>query len=305
MMLISQVADKIYEIQPEGNELERFPLCTVYLVVDEKTALVETGCPAQITDILNAVEKLGYDIRDLSYIVPTHVHIDHGGAAGHLAQLLPHARVVCHPKAARLFSDPIILEKLMQGFMRTFGEDAIQRFGGVVPVPEDDLKFVEDGDSIFLGNRALHIIHTPGHDPNHLCFIDTLTNGLFCGDALGSYYSAIDVTMPSSAPLTDPYMTLQSITKLQELNPEIIFFSHGRTSNRAPEMIQRFKDDTRKCVDIAQEAYATGQTEEAVLRRLVDVLAKNSAEAREDLQAWPYFESTLVEGYRQYFSKRK
>ena len=29
------------EIQPEGNGLDRFPLCTVYLVVDEKTALVE------------------------------------------------------------------------------------------------------------------------------------------------------------------------------------------------------------------------------------------------------------------------
>ena len=91
MTLITEVAEKIYEILPEGNELERFPLCTVYFVVDEKTALVETGCPSQIPDILKAVEGLGHDIRDLSYIVPTHVHIDHGGAAGHLAQLLPQA----------------------------------------------------------------------------------------------------------------------------------------------------------------------------------------------------------------------
>ncbi len=111
MMLISEVAEKIYEIQPEGNELDRFPLCTAHLVVDEKAVLVETGCPAQIPDILKAVEGLGYDIRDLSYIVPTHVHIDHDGAAGHLAQLLLNALVVTHPKTARLFSDPIFLEK--------------------------------------------------------------------------------------------------------------------------------------------------------------------------------------------------
>jgi len=31
MALISEVADKIYEIKPEGKEHEVFPLCTVYL----------------------------------------------------------------------------------------------------------------------------------------------------------------------------------------------------------------------------------------------------------------------------------
>jgi hypothetical protein len=40
MALISEVADKIYEITPEGKGHEVFPLCTVYLVVDDKTALV-------------------------------------------------------------------------------------------------------------------------------------------------------------------------------------------------------------------------------------------------------------------------
>ncbi len=302
MVLISEVAENIYEIQPGGNELDRFPLSTVYLVVDEKSALVETGCPAQISDTMAAVNGLGHDIRDLSYIIPTHVHIDHGGAAGHFAQLLPHAQVVTHPKAARLFSDPIILDKLMQGFLRTFGEDAKQRFGGVIPVPEESFKFVEDGDHIYLGNRALQVIHTPGHDPNHLCFMDTQTNGLFCGDALGSYYTEIDVTMPSSAPMTDPYVTLQSIAKLQELNSEIIFFSHGRATDWASEIIQRFKEDTRECTEVALKAYETGETQETIVQQLVDVLAKDSDKARGDLLAWPYFVSTLVEGYRQYFN---
>ena len=190
----------------------------------------------------------------------------------------------------------------MQGFMRTFGKDAKQRFGGVIPVPEENFKFVKDGDHISLGNRALQVIETPGHDPNHLCFMDTQTNGLFCGDALGSYYSEIDVTMPSSAPMTDPYVTLQSITKLQELNPAIIFFSHGKAYNRASEIIQRFKEDTRDCTDVALKAYEAGEKEETIVRQLVDVLAKNSDNARTDLLAWPYFVTTLVEGYRQYFN---
>ena len=305
MVLISEVAEKIYEVQPEGNELDRFPLCTVYLVVDEKTALVETGCPAQIPDILKAVEGLGYDIRDLAYIIPTHVHIDHGGAAGHLAQLLPHARVISHPKAARLFSDPIILEKLMQAFKRTFGDDAEKRFGQVIPVPEERFKFVEDGERISLGQRTLQVIHTPGHDPNHLSFLDTRTRGLFCGDALGSYFSEIDVTMPPSAPATDPFLTLQSIIKLQEFNPEIIYFSHGSTASRASEIIQRYADDARLCTEIALSALKNGECDKKIASKLTDVLAKNSAKAKEELRAWPYFVPTVVEGYRQYFNRSK
>ena len=51
MAIIREVADKIYEIKPEGKALECFPLCTVYLIVDDNAALVEVGCAVQIPDI--------------------------------------------------------------------------------------------------------------------------------------------------------------------------------------------------------------------------------------------------------------
>jgi hypothetical protein len=40
MALISEVAERVYEIKPEGKEHESFPLFTFYLLLDEKTALV-------------------------------------------------------------------------------------------------------------------------------------------------------------------------------------------------------------------------------------------------------------------------
>ena len=91
MAIIREAADKIYEIKPDGKELECFPLGTVYLIVDDKAALVAAGCPVQTADILQAVDRLGYDIRKLSYIIPTHVHIDHAGGAGLLARQLAHS----------------------------------------------------------------------------------------------------------------------------------------------------------------------------------------------------------------------
>ena len=67
MTLITEAAEKIYEIKPEGKDLDHFPLSTVYLVVDDKSALIEAGCPVQAPEILGAVERLGYDAKALSY----------------------------------------------------------------------------------------------------------------------------------------------------------------------------------------------------------------------------------------------
>lgn len=165
--------------------------------MDDKTALVEVGFSVQIPDILEAVDKLGYDIGKLSYIIPTHVHPDHAGGAGLLAQQLPQAKVVAHSRAAKVLADPSILERLMQGFKQLFGDDAQERFGEMLPIAEERFVLVEDGESISLGERGLRVIHTPGHDPNHLCFLDTKSRGLFCGDALGAYFSNIEARLPS------------------------------------------------------------------------------------------------------------
>jgi glyoxylase-like metal-dependent hydrolase (beta-lactamase superfamily II) len=305
MALISEVAEKIYEIKPEGKALERFPLCTVYLIVDDHTALVEVGFSIQIPDILAAVDRLGYDIRKLSYIIPTHVHPDHAGGAGHLARQLPQAKVVAHPRAVKVLADPSILERLMQGFKQIFGDDAKERFGGMLPIAEERFLLVEDGESIPLGQRELKAIHTPGHDPNHLCFLDTKSRGLFCGDALGGYFSEVEVTVPSSAPGSDPILILQSIEKLQELNPAILFFSHGGTTREVARIMRMFADNLRQCTDIALKALKAGKDRKEIANNLADVLVKGSKLTKEDYFASsPYFRMLMIEGYRQYFKKK-
>jgi len=305
MALISEVAERIYEIKPEGKEHESFPLCTVYLVMDDKTALVEVGFSVQTPDILEAVGKLGYDIRKLSYIIPTHVHPDHAGAAGLLARQLPQTKVVTHSRAVKVLADSSILERLMQGFKQVFGDDAQERFGEMHPIAEERFLLVEDGDSIPLGERELKAIHTPGHDPNHLCFLDTKSKGLFCGDALGGYFSEVEVTIPSIAPGSDPFLILQSIDKLRELDPAILFFSHGGTTREVAKIMRMFADNARQCADIALKALKAGEDREKIANSLADVLVKGSTMTKEDyLASSPYFRTLMIEGYRQYFKKK-
>ena len=303
MALITEVADKIYEIKPEGNGLDCFPLCTVYLVVDDKSALIEAGCPVQAPDILEAMEKVGYDARELSYIIPTHVHGDHAGGAGLLALQLPQARVVAHPKAAKFLADASMISRLMQGFKHIFGDDAEERFGMMPAIPQEKFVLVDDAESIPLGERELKVINTSGHAPYHLSFLDSRTRGLFCGDAFGGYFPEIEVIFPSSTPGSDPILTLQSMKKLQRLNPEFVFFSHGSSTREAAKIIQLGLDQARQCQDMVLKALKTEEDLKEIARRLIEVLARGSALAKSELLNWPYFVLVTVEGYQQYFKK--
>jgi len=125
--------------------------------------------------------------------------------------------VVAHLGAVKVLADPSILERLMQGFKQVFGDDTQELFGEMLPIAEERFVLVEDGESIPLGKRELRVIHTPGHDPNHLCFLDTKSRGLFCGDALGAYFSNIKGRLPSCILGSDPILILQSIDKLRNL----------------------------------------------------------------------------------------
>ena len=305
MALISEVAEKIYEIKPEGNEFENFPQCTVYLILDDHAALVEVGLAIQVPDVLEAVGKLDYDIRELAYIIPTHVHSDHAGGAGLLARQLPQAKVVAHSRAVKVLADPSILERLMQGFMQVFGDDALERFGEMLPIAEERFMPVEDGDRISLGERELQVIHTPGHDPNHLCFFDTKSRGLFCGDALGGYFSEVEVTLPPFNLGSDPVAILQSIDKLRDLDPAILFFSHGGATREVARTMRVFADKVRQCADIILKAPKGGKNQEEIVNRMADVLVKGSTMTKEDYLAFsPYFKTIMIEGCRQHLKKK-
>ena len=91
--------------------------------------------------------------------------------------------------------------------------------------------------------------------------------------------------------------------KLQGLNPEFVFFSHGSSTGEAAEIIQLGIDQARQCLEIVLKALKAGEDLKEVARRLIEVLARGSELARSELLDWPYLIPATVEGYRQYFKK--
>ena len=205
-------------------------ITAAYLLRGELTALVETGPKSSAARVLAALESLGVDRLD--WIVVTHMHLDHAGAAGTLARRFPGATVAVHPVGARHLVDP---SKLWSSARRIYGEAMEALWGGVDPVPEERVRALEDGEKVDLGGRSLQAIETPGHARHHHAYLDDLTGIVFTGDALGVRLREIERIRPATPPPElDVEKAVSSIARIRQLRPAALWFTHFGPATGGP-----------------------------------------------------------------------
>ncbi|PIP03655.1 MAG: MBL fold metallo-hydrolase, partial [Zetaproteobacteria bacterium CG23_combo_of_CG06-09_8_20_14_all_54_7] len=82
-------------------------LASIHLIVEGgHVALVDTGTQHSVPHLLASLAQLGLGPAAVDYVIATHVHLDHAGAAGVLLAVCPNACLVVHPKGARHLIDP-------------------------------------------------------------------------------------------------------------------------------------------------------------------------------------------------------
>ena len=166
-----------------------------FLVAGEKTALIETGPKSSVESVQARLDDLGVDRLD--WIIVTHIHLDHAGAAGTLAARYPEAKVGVHEVGAPHLVDPT---KLWASASRIYGDEMESLWGGIDPLPEDRVEAIRDGDEIDLGGRKLRALETPGHAYHHHAFVDDETETIFTGDTLGVRLPGIEFVRPATPP---------------------------------------------------------------------------------------------------------
>ena len=126
----------------------------------------------------------------------------------------------------------------------------------VTGVSDSDLRLVESGDVLDLGQVEIRFLHTPGHTPGSQCFL--IGDRLVAGDTL-FVQGCGRVDLPGG----DPDAMYESLTgKLAKLPPETVLFpghNYGpsRTSTIAEELDQNYylnirsHDDWRRLMGIA------------------------------------------------------
>jgi len=195
----------------------------VYIVDADRPAVVETGIGTHHERVLDAIEECGIDHADVEVVAPTHVHLDHAGGAGFLAEACPNADVYVHEYGAEHLVDP---DALIEGTKRAVG-DQWEFYVEPEPVPEDRIAELTDGDRIDLGDRELVAHHAPGHAPHQVVFESPADDAVYTADAAGIYVPEWDTVEPTTPP---PNFGLEQaiadVDLLESLDPVVLLFTH-------------------------------------------------------------------------------
>lgn len=208
----------------------------IYLIDDERKALVETGTSWEVDRILAAVRAFGLQPSDIDALLVSHIHLDHAGGAGFLLASMPQAKVYVHARGAKHLADPT---RLVASARAALGDEA-RFFGTMQAIPADRLVSVTDGMTLDLGRHELTFLDSPGHAPHELTIFDRRNGCVYTGDAAGLYFPGDEILMPvAPAPAFDLEKNVDTLRRLAGLEPRALLFSHYGPHLRPKEAIER------------------------------------------------------------------
>ena len=103
----------------------------IYLIHGAHLALIESGTATSAETTLQQLRASGGTAVSPSFIFLTHIHLDHAGGAGHLAQAFPNAKIVVHERGARHLANP---SHLIEG-VRNAAPDLFPHYGEPLAIP--------------------------------------------------------------------------------------------------------------------------------------------------------------------------
>ncbi|HEY6499359.1 MAG TPA: MBL fold metallo-hydrolase [Streptosporangiaceae bacterium] len=228
-----------------------------YLIRSDRPCLVETGTAPSAPVVRDALAALGVGPQDLSTVVVTHIHLDHAGGVGDIAEMFPAARVVVHTKGARHLADP---SRLMASARMVYGDDLDWLFGTLAPTPAERIETVEDTGTVDLGGgRRLDSHYSPGHAKHHVGLLDSVSGDLYVGDAAGMYLPETgDLRAGTPPPDFDLDTALNSVALFGALRPERLLFSHYGPVADVQETLERSAEEIKVWVDETRKAHREG-----------------------------------------------
>lgn len=195
-----------------------------YIVEGDKSAIIDTGLSTSVEHIFDALDELGIRKNEVDYIAPTHIHLDHAGGAGFLAEECENAKVVVHERGVEYLSNSEKLDTLIESVRDAVGPLA-DEYGTAKPIPRERFKVVEGGEKICLGDRELEVIEASGHAPHQVCFYDTKERALFTGDEAGMFIDG-ELKPTTPPPNFDFEKNLDSLETLKEFDADVLLYPH-------------------------------------------------------------------------------
>lgn len=139
--------------------------CSLVICTEtNKAALVDPGGDPQ--KLIAAMNTAGVTLEK---ILLTHAHLDHVGATKELAEL---------------YNVPIEGPHKDDKFWLDMLPQQSQMFGFAPAAPFEPTRWLDQGDTVSVGNLKFDVYHTPGHTPGHVVFVEPNNKKAFVGDVL-------------------------------------------------------------------------------------------------------------------------
>ena len=283
-------------------------IASFLLLGEDSAALVETGPTSCLYRLMDGLEEHGVVPEDVRSVFLTHIHLDHAGASGHLAQLLPNAAFYVHEVGRPHLVDP---SKLLKSATRIYGERMEELWGEARPVPEDRVRVLKGGEQLEVAGGVLVAHDTPGHAYHHLAYLEPESGVLFAGDVGGIRLPGQSyVRPPTPPPEIDVEIWTRSLGLIREISPRSLWPTHFGRFDDVERHLRELEWRLRDWLLFVEERVNGGASREEICGELkykgdAEMLAEGARpddSARYDL-AGDY--GTLVDGLMRYVSKRR
>lgn len=192
----------------------------------------------------SGLESLGHGLDSIAQMVITHLHPDHVGMASRLVEQAG-SRFIMESSAVEnlhLYNDWSLFRDFIREAALANGgpPDEVAALSADEPRPSwaprsvPPTETVGDGEKISIAeDRWLETVHTPGHEPAHICLVDSRTGAMFSGDHV---LPRITPFVPHLGEGTDNLGTyLGSLERVENIDPPITYPAHGVTIERGRE----------------------------------------------------------------------
>lgn len=228
-----KIADDLYYV---GDRL----VCVHLIRTEEGLILLDAGYPCTKHLLLTSIIRLGFDPADVRWIILTHAHTDHFGAANEFRNL---------------YGTKVALSAVDTASMREKPFRAVGSFSKSpqhLPVIDREL---EDGEIFEFGGKKIRCVLTPGHTLGTMSFFfDVTDNGktYLAGQFGGAGINALKLPymLHYELPLDMPQRMVDSMDRIKDEPVVVHLGNHPYNSHTLEKRERQLQEGGNPFVDI-------------------------------------------------------